>query len=74
MVFATCRDFLRTVPVLQHDPNRPEDVDTEAEDHAGDEASLRLHEPALRAAGEGDGEGGGAGRRADDLGRGDPAK
>jgi len=37
-VFSTCRDFIRTVPVLQHDANRPEDVDTDAEDHAADEA------------------------------------
>lgn len=36
--FSTCRDFIRTVPALQHDPNRPEDVDTDGEDHAGDEA------------------------------------
>src|SRR5262249_40497583 len=26
--FSTYRDFIRTVPVLQHDPDRPEDVDT----------------------------------------------
>jgi len=38
VVFDTCRDFIRTVPVLQHDPARPEDLDTEAEDHAADEA------------------------------------
>lgn len=38
VVFSTCRDFIRTVPVLQHDPARPEDVDTAAEDHAADEA------------------------------------
>lgn len=37
-VFDTCRDFVRTVPVLQHDPRRPEDLDTEAEDHIADEA------------------------------------
>jgi len=37
-VFKTCRDFIRTVPVMQHDPNRPEDVDTDGEDHAADEA------------------------------------
>lgn len=37
-VFNTCRDFLRTVPTLQHDPNRSEDLDTESEDHAADEA------------------------------------
>jgi hypothetical protein len=35
--FSTCRDFIRTVPALQHDPDRPEDVDTDGEDHAGDE-------------------------------------
>jgi hypothetical protein len=37
-VFDTCRDFIRTVPVLQHDPMRPEDLDTTAEDHVADEA------------------------------------
>jgi hypothetical protein len=36
-VFSTCRDFIRTVPVLQHDPLRPEDLDTRAEDHIADE-------------------------------------
>jgi hypothetical protein len=28
---------MRTIPALQHDPARPEDVNTESEDHAGDE-------------------------------------
>ena len=37
-VFDTCRDFIRTVPVLQHDPDRPEDLDTNSEDHVADEA------------------------------------
>jgi len=37
VVFETCRDFLRTVPVLRHDPDRPEDLDTNAEDHIADE-------------------------------------
>ena len=37
-VFETCKDFIRTVPALQHDPDRPEDVDTDGEDHCGDEA------------------------------------
>jgi len=36
-VFETCRDFIRTVPVLQHDPARAEDLDTSAEDHIADE-------------------------------------
>jgi hypothetical protein len=30
-------DSIRTIPALQHDPARIEDVNTEAEDHAGDE-------------------------------------
>lgn len=36
-VFSTCIHFIRTVPVLQHDPDNPEDINTDGEDHAGDE-------------------------------------
>lgn len=36
--FSTCTDFIRTIPALQHDSTRAEDVDTDGEDHAGDEA------------------------------------
>ena len=32
-----CKHAIRTLPVLQHNPNRPEDADTEGEDHAPDE-------------------------------------
>jgi hypothetical protein len=32
-----CEDTIRTIPTLQHDDTDPEDVDTEAEDHAYDE-------------------------------------
>jgi hypothetical protein len=35
--FNTCRDSIRTIPVLQHDQDRIEDLDTESEDHAGDD-------------------------------------
>ena len=35
--FDTCRDIIRTLPTLQHDPDRPEDLDTDSEDHAADE-------------------------------------
>jgi hypothetical protein len=35
--FSTCVDSIRTIPALQHDPDKPEDVETEGEDHAGDE-------------------------------------
>jgi hypothetical protein len=36
-IFDTCKDLIRTLPALQHDQQRPEDLDTEAEDHAADE-------------------------------------
>lgn len=32
-----CEHTLRTLPVLPHDEHDPEDIDTDAEDHAGDE-------------------------------------
>ena len=35
--FTTCVDSIRTIPVLQHDENKPEDLDTDMEDHAADE-------------------------------------
>jgi hypothetical protein len=35
-IFDTCAHLIRTLPALQHDEKRPEDVDTEAEDHAPD--------------------------------------
>jgi hypothetical protein len=37
-VFSTCKAFIRTVPVLQHDPAKAEDLDTNSEDHAADDA------------------------------------
>lgn len=35
--FDTCVDSIRTIPALQHDTNKAEDLDTKAEDHAADE-------------------------------------
>jgi hypothetical protein len=35
--FSTCHDTIRTLPALRHDKARPEDVDTNGEDHAADE-------------------------------------
>lgn len=35
--FTTCVDSIRTIPALQHDDTNAEDVDTDGEDHAGDE-------------------------------------
>jgi len=37
VTFSTCHDSIRTIPALQHDKARPEDVDTDGEDHAADE-------------------------------------
>jgi hypothetical protein len=41
-VFNTCRHWIRTVPVLPRDPDKPDDVDTDAEDHAGDETRYEV--------------------------------
>jgi hypothetical protein len=35
--FSTCTESIRTLPALQHDTDKPEDVDTDSEDHAPDE-------------------------------------
>jgi hypothetical protein len=36
--FSTCVDSIRTIPALQHDKDRPEDLDSDMEDHAADDA------------------------------------
>lgn len=52
-VFATCTDLIRTLPALQHDEHKPEDVDTEGEDHAGDECRYAcMSRPYVRKAPE----------------------
>jgi terminase large subunit-like protein len=52
-VFSTCRDFIRTVPQLQHDMERPEDLDSSAEDHIADECRYAcMSRPWLRAQAE----------------------
>jgi hypothetical protein len=35
--FSTCTDSIRTIPTMQHDKDKVEDVDTDGEDHAADE-------------------------------------
>lgn len=37
-VFDCCHAFIRTVPLLTSDPNHPEDINTDLEDHAYDDA------------------------------------
>lgn len=36
-IFDTCKDFIRTVPLLMYDEHKPEDLDTSMEDHIADE-------------------------------------
>jgi hypothetical protein len=35
-VFDTCRNLIRTLPTMQHDPRRPEDMDSTGDDHCAD--------------------------------------
>ena len=36
-IFNNCKGFIRTIPQLQYDEHRPEDLDTDGEDHIADE-------------------------------------
>lgn len=36
-IFSGCKAFIRTMPLLMYDDHRPEDLDTEGEDHVADE-------------------------------------
>lgn len=49
LAFATCRQFIRTVPTLPRDKRNPDDVDTSAEDHIGDETRYRMTAPKRTA-------------------------
>lgn len=46
-----CEDTIRTLPVLQHDEGDPEDLDTDAEDHAADELRYAVMSRPWRPAG-----------------------
>lgn len=35
-VFRNCKGFIRTIPLLMYDEHRPEDIDTDGEDHIAD--------------------------------------
>jgi len=49
--FSTCTHTIRTLPALQHDEARPEDVDTDGEDHAADETRYAcMSRPMTRVA------------------------
>lgn len=36
-IFNTCKAFIRTIPLMMFDDHRPEDLDTDLEDHVADE-------------------------------------
>src|SRR4029450_2643061 len=35
--FGSCQHLIRTLPIMQHDENQPEDLDSDLEDHAVDQ-------------------------------------
>ena len=36
-IFRNCREFIRTIPLMQYDANKVEDLDSDLEDHIADE-------------------------------------
>jgi hypothetical protein len=47
--FDTCRDTLRTLPMMQHSEINPEDLDTDSEDHAVDDVRYACMSRPFRA-------------------------
>jgi len=47
-VFDNCQHFIRTVPVLPRDERKPDDVDSDAEDHVYDESRYRCQQITRR--------------------------
>ena len=41
-IFKNCKAFIRTMPILQYDEHKPEDLDTTGEDHVADEVRYFL--------------------------------
>lgn len=49
-IFSTCSDTIRTLPAMQHDSLKPEDMDSDGEDHAADETRYAcMSRPLVRA-------------------------
>ena len=49
LYFKTCEDSIRTIPSLVHDEHKPEDIDTDGDDHCADRDRymlMTLHERA----------------------------
>lgn len=47
-VFENCRDFIRTMPLLQYSSTSPEDINTELEDHIADETRYMCMSQPIR--------------------------
>lgn len=47
-VFNTCKHYIRTIPLLTPNPNHPEDVDTDLEDHIYDESRYAFMSDFIR--------------------------
>lgn len=47
-VFSNCKAFIRTIPLLQYDEHKPEDLDTDGEDHVADEVRYFLMSRPIR--------------------------
>lgn len=55
-IFSTCTNLIRTLPMLVHDTKKPEDLDSDGEDHAADALryGLMSRPPRARRPGSGD--------------------
>lgn len=49
-IFDTCKDFIRTIPLLMYDEHKVEDLDTEGEDHIADETRYMCMQRPIKPA------------------------
>jgi hypothetical protein len=50
-VFSNCHDTIRTFPMMQHDPDRPEDMMSDSDDHCVDDVGCScMSRPFIRPA------------------------
>lgn len=57
-VFKNCKAFIRTIPLLQFDERKPEDLDTDGEDHVADETRYFLMSRPIRPRARSEADGG----------------
>lgn len=49
-IFDTCKDFIRTIPLLMYDEHKVEDLDTDGEDHIADETRYMCMQRPIKPA------------------------